>query len=77
MSSLESEITKIIIRNTVIGLIQVASRSKMSVFGRSLAGIAGSNPAEAWKSVSYECCVLSGRGLCIGLITRTEESYRI
>ena len=22
-----------------------------------------------------ECCVLSGRGLCDGLITRTEESY--
>jgi hypothetical protein len=24
--------------------------------------------------VSYECCVLSGRGLCDGLITRPEES---
>ena len=23
----------------------------------------------------FECCVLSGRGLCDGLITRTEESY--
>jgi hypothetical protein len=23
------------------------------------------------------CCVLSGRGLCDGLITRTEESYRL
>jgi hypothetical protein len=23
------------------------------------------------------CCVLSGRGLCDGLITRPEESYRI
>jgi hypothetical protein len=28
-------------------------------------------------SVSYECCVLLGRGLCIGLITRPEESYRV
>jgi hypothetical protein len=23
------------------------------------------------------CCVLSGRGLCDGLITRPEESYRL
>jgi len=28
-------------------------------------------------SVSCECCVLSGRGLCGGLITRPEESYRL
>jgi len=28
-------------------------------------------------SVSYECCVLSGKGLCVGLITRPEESYRL
>ena len=42
---LESEITKIIIRITLIGLIPVAGRSKTSVFGRSLAGIAGSIPA--------------------------------
>jgi hypothetical protein len=27
--------------------------------------------------VCYECCVLSGRGLCFGLITRPEESYRM
>jgi hypothetical protein len=31
----------------------------------------------AWMSVSCECCVLSGRGLCDGLITRPEESYRL
>jgi hypothetical protein len=31
----------------------------------------------AWMSVCYECCVLSGRGLCDGLITRPEESYRL
>jgi hypothetical protein len=23
------------------------------------------------------CCVLSGRGLCDGLVTRPEESYRL
>ena len=28
-------------------------------------------------SVSYECCVLAGRGLCDRLITRPEESYRM
>ena len=28
-------------------------------------------------SVSCECCVLSGRGLCDELITRPEESYRL
>jgi hypothetical protein len=28
-------------------------------------------------SVSCECCVLSGRGLCVGLVPRPEESYRV
>ena len=27
--------------------------------------------------VYCECCVLSSRGLCNGLITRPEESYRL
>jgi hypothetical protein len=31
----------------------------------------------AWIFVSCGCCVLSGRGLCVGLITRPEESYRL
>jgi hypothetical protein len=34
-------------------------------------------PSEAWMFVSCECCVLSGRGLCVGLITRPGESYRL
>jgi hypothetical protein len=34
-------------------------------------------PPGAWMSVSYECCVLSGRGLCVGLITRPKESYQL
>jgi hypothetical protein len=34
-------------------------------------------PPGAGMSVSCECCVLSGRGLCVGLITRPEESYRL
>ena len=28
-----------------------------------------------WMSVCCECCVLSGSCLCVGLITRPEESY--
>ena len=31
----------------------------------------------AWMSVSCECCVLSGRGLCDGPITCPEESYQV
>ena len=27
--------------------------------------------------VRCECCLLSGRGLCDGLITRPEDSYRL
>jgi hypothetical protein len=34
-------------------------------------------PPGAWMSVCCECCVLSGRGLCVGLITNPEESYRV
>ena len=34
-------------------------------------------PPGAWMSVSCECCVLSGRGLCNELITRPEESLEL
>ena len=34
-------------------------------------------PLGAWMFVCCECCVLSGRGLCDGLIIRSEESYRL
>jgi hypothetical protein len=34
-------------------------------------------PPGAWVFVCCECCMLSGRGLCDGLITRPEESYRL
>jgi hypothetical protein len=33
------------------------------------------NPAEAWMPVSCECCMLSGRGLCVRPIARLEEAY--
>jgi hypothetical protein len=57
--------------------IPVAVRSKAWVFARSLTRIVGSIPPGTWMSVSCECCVLSGRGLCDGLVTRPEESYRL
>ena len=31
-------------------------------------------PPSAWRSVSCDRCVLSGRGLCVGLIAPPEES---
>jgi len=40
-----------------------------------LLGLQGRIPPGAWLSVSCECCMLSGRGLCDELITRPEESY--
>jgi hypothetical protein len=58
----------------------VAAKSKAQVCGRLVAGIAGSNPARD-MNVCLLCLyvVLScvGRGLCDGLITRPEESYRV
>jgi len=30
-----------------------------------------------YMSVGCECCVLSGRVPCVGLITRSGESYRV
>ena len=34
-------------------------------------------PPGAWMSVCCESPVMSGRGLCVGLISRPEESYRV
>jgi hypothetical protein len=48
-------------------------RSAAAHLLRSWVGI----PPGAWMFVCCECCVLSGRGLCDELITRTEESYRL
>ena len=57
--------------------VPVAALSKAQVCGPSPAQIVGSKPTGAWMSVCFECCVLSGRGLCDELITRPEESYRL
>ena len=56
--------------------IPVAARSKAWVYSRSLSEIVGSNPAGS-MDVCVKCCVLSGRGLYDGLITRPEKSYRL
>jgi hypothetical protein len=34
-------------------------------------------PPWKWMSISCECCVLSGRGLCVGPITCPEEFYQV
>ena len=57
--------------------ILVVALSKAWVWGRSLPGIVGSNPAGARLFVSCDFCVLSCRGVCVGLITRTEESCQV
>jgi hypothetical protein len=55
----------------------VASWSKAWVSGHSLAGIMVSNSTRALMYGSGKRCVLSSRGLRVGLITRPEESYRL
>ena len=37
----------------------------------------GSDPVVGIDVFSCECCVLSGRGPCIRLITHPEDSYRV
>ena len=54
----------------------MAARSNVQVCGRSLDGIAGSNPAAGLMDVSGNCCVLSGRGLCDWPSTHPEEPYQ-
>ena len=53
--------------------IQVAALSKDWLCRHSLAGIAFSNPTGGMDV----CYVLQGRGICVGLITRPEESCRL
>jgi hypothetical protein len=54
--------------------IAVAARPNERVCTRSLAEIAGSNPAERIY-VPYACSVSPGRGICDELINRPEEFY--
>ena len=57
--------------------VPVSARSKVWVRGPSVNSIEGSNLAWVWISVSCECFVLSGRRLCVGPITRPEDSCRV
>jgi hypothetical protein len=61
----------------IIKTIPVTARSKAGSAAALLLGLRVRIPSGAWKFVSCGCCVLSGRGLCVGLITRPEESYRV
>ena len=56
--------------------VPVAARSKAQVYGRQPSEIVGSNPTGS-IDVCCKCCLLSGRGLCDGLVTRPDESYRL
>ena len=53
--------------------IPVAALSKADCF----LGLRVRIQPRSWMSVSCVCCVLSGRGLDDGSITRPEESYRV
>ena len=53
----------------------MAAPSKAWVCGPSRAGITGSNPAGGMEVCLLWFCVLSGRGPCVKLVTRQEESY--
>ena len=55
----------------------MAAGSTAWVCGRWLAGIEDSNPVRGMDVCRCEECMLSGRGLCDGLITRPEEYYRV
>jgi hypothetical protein len=54
----------------------VAGPRGRAVCGRSFTRFAHSNRAGSMY-VCRDCCVLSGRSLCVGPITRPEESYRL
>jgi hypothetical protein len=56
--------------------IEVAARSKAWACGHSLAGIAGSNHTGGHGCLSFFSAVYYV-GLCVGPITRPEESYRL
>ena len=51
----------------------MAAQSKAWLYGRSLAGIGGSNPG----GKNFQRFVLSDTDLCEGPITLPEESYRV
>jgi hypothetical protein len=61
----------------VLGLKHGPSGLRRGSAAFRLLGLRARIPPAAWKFVLCEWSVLSGRGLCNGLITRPEESYRM
>ena len=55
----------------------VAVRCKAFVFGQTVLDFVGSSPLMGWIFFCCSTCVLSCRGFCDELITRSEESYRL
>ena len=63
--------------NITVRSVPLAVQTRCRCAAACLLGIPDSNSAGLWMSGCCECCVLSGRVLCVGLIIRPEESYRI
>jgi hypothetical protein len=63
--------------HTFVLPIPVAARSKRGSAAARLLGLPVRIPPGASTSVSCDCCVMSGSGLCEGPITRPEKSYRV
>jgi len=57
--------------------IPLNARSKAWNCSRSLVRFSGSNRAGACMSFVWECCVLWGKGLFFGLISRPDEAHRV
>jgi hypothetical protein len=70
-------------RNRISMTINFHSRSqsphglRRKYAAASTLGLRVRMPLEAWIFACCECCVLSGGGLCDGLIARPEEFYRL
>jgi len=61
---------------TCLPMPMAARSTGMVTAAARFSGIVGSDPAVG-MDVCFECCVLPGRSLCVGPITRPEESYRV
>ena len=67
----------IIIIIIIIGRTQWPCGLRRGDAAAPLLGLQVRIPPGAWISVSCDCWLLSGRWLCVGLITRPEESYEV
>jgi hypothetical protein len=61
----------------IISLSQWPYGLKCESVAARMLGLRVRIPPWAWMNICCECCVLSGRGLCVGASTRPEESYRV